>query len=293
MALTKTRPNGTGKIVGKPFTLSEGEFDQIRALVKQHTGIHLSDQKRSLVLSRLTRRLRSLGLANFTEYIKVLQGPGAEEELLNMINRITTNKTDFYRENHHFEFMTKTLLPGLVSQAQRTGQKKVRIWSAGCSSGEEPYTLAITLAEFFKNLPGWDYKILATDLDTNMLRKASAGVYDARLLEPVPRDKLNRYFTQNRGDGADTYTVSQKLRDLIIFRKFNLMSPTYPVKVPLDAVFCRNVLIYFTNQDRVRIVTNFHRVIKPGGYMFVGHSESLRQVNELFKYTGTTVYQRI
>lgn len=284
---------------GNPFTvhpvpvLSDDEFERIRALVKLHTGINLNDGKRTLVVSRLTKRLTDLGLSNFSEYIEVLQNSDPAGELMAMINRITTNKTDFFRENHHFQFLTKTLLPSILAKHQESGQRVVRVWSAGCSSGEEPYTLAITLNEFFRHRPNWQWRILATDLDTNILDRAQAGVYDRQRVSPITKKLLTRYFSRERQGDKEVFAVKPELKGNILFRRFNLMAPDFPLKVAVDFVFCRNVLIYFTHDDRVKIATNFHRIIKPGGYLFVGHSESLMLVRDLFKYIANTIYQKI
>ncbi len=275
------------------FSLSDEEFETIRRLVKAQTGISLGLHKRELVVSRLSRRLRALGLKSFAEYIQLLKEAGDSGELVHMINQITTNKTDFYREKHHFDFLSNTVLPKLYAEGERTGNRRIRCWSAGCSSGEEPYTMAITMAEFFKDRPGWDIKILATDLDTAMLRKASKGEYPAEAVEPIPKPILTRYFEKRVHDGEVFYVVKPQLRKMIVFRRFNLMAPRYPFKIQLDFIFCRNVLIYFDHDDKIAVVKKFHSVLKPGGYLFVGHSESLMAAKDLFRYVATTVYQKI
>ena len=274
----------------KSYALNDKEFDAIRTLVKEKTGISLGLHKRDLVVSRLAKRLRSLELGSFKEYIQILQDDPDGQEIVHMINRITTNKTDFYREKHHFDYMTAKLLPALYQRGESTGKRKIRVWSSASSSGEEPYTIAITMSEFFKDRPGWDWKILATDLDTTMLSKASKGEYEERLLEPVPRPILNKYFTKlGKGPGA-LYKVIPQLREKILFRKFNLMSAQYPFRVELDFIFCRNVLIYFENKEKLEIVTKMHHVLAPEGHIFVGHSESLMMAKDLYNYVGTTIY---
>jgi chemotaxis protein methyltransferase CheR len=285
--------NGERAPVVHGFRLSGREFEAIRRLVKEKTGISLGLHKQDLVISRLARRLRALEIPSFRDYLRYLEGPEGPDELVQMINRITTNKTDFFREKHHFDYLSQELLPRLHQAGEARGRRRLRVWSAGCSSGEEPYTLAMTLAEFFHGKPGWDLKILATDLDTSMLQKASAGEYEERLLEPVPRGLLHKHFTRQKRGGAVFYRANPGLRGLITFRKFNLMHPSYPIRVPLDFVFCRNVLIYFDAQDKLDIVTKFHAVLAPGGHLFVGHSESLMGAKELFHNVGTTIYQRI
>lgn len=279
--------------MGATYDLSAEEFDAIRLIVKSQTGISLGLHKRDLVISRLSRRLRALELNSFQEYIDYLNESGDEDEVVQMVNRITTNKTDFFREKHHFDFMHDKVLPALFRDGEASGRRVLRIWSAGCSSGEEPYTIAMTVATFFDKKPGWDIKILATDIDTGMLTTASAGEYEEALLEPVPRNMLAKFFARQRDASGFHYKVKPDLRKMITFRKFNFMNETYPLRPEMDIVFCRNVLIYFDNDDKKSILTKIHKVLRPGGHLFVGHSESLMMVKNLFQYVGTTVYQKI
>jgi chemotaxis protein methyltransferase CheR len=287
------QPRVPVSVMPKAFTLKPREYEAIRVLVKEKTGISLGLHKRDLVLSRLAKRLRALDLDSFRQYLDYLKGSKGSDELVQMINHITTNKTDFFRENHHFDFLTKQLFPKLYEAGERRGIRKIRAWSAGCSSGEEPYSICIIASEFFQGKPGWDFKLLATDLDTSMLQKASNRTYEAKSLEPIPRHLLHKYFKRTRNQDADFYEAAQSLRNMITFRKFNLMHPKYPLKVAMDFIFCRNVLIYFDQKDKIDIMTKFHSVLKPGGHMFVGHSESLLMVKHLYRNVGTTVYQRI
>jgi len=295
MSFEQKGQSGAGAAGGLPpaFELKPREYDAIRVLVKEKTGISLGLHKRDLVVSRLAKRLRALGLSGFQQYLDYLQGEEGADELVQMINRITTNKTDFFREKHHFDFLNDTLLPSLYEAGESSGNRKVRAWSAGCSSGEEPYTICMVAAEFFQNKPGWDFKLLATDLDTTMLQKGSAGTYEARLLEPVPRNLLSKHFNRVKRGSDIFFEAKESLRSMITFRKFNLMYPSYPLKIPMDFIFCRNVLIYFDQQDKIDIMTKFHKTLKPGGYMFVGHSESLMMVRNLYQHVGTTVYLRV
>jgi chemotaxis protein methyltransferase CheR len=285
--------DATSTSLPKAFTLKPREYEAIRVLVKEQTGINLGLRKKDLVVSRLSKRLRTLGLNNFKQYVDFLGGPEGSDELVQMINRITTNKTDFFREQHHFDFLSDHLFPELYESGKTSGVRRVRAWSAGCSSGEEPYSICMTAAEFFQTKPGWDFKLLATDLDTAMLQKASERIYEEQLLDPVPRHLKAKYFSRIRRGGEVLYEAKEQLREMITFRKFNLMHPRYPLKAPLDFIFCRNVLIYFDRQDKTDIMTKFHSVLKPSGYMFVGHSESLMMVKHLFKSVGPTVYKRI
>ncbi|KIX13586.1 CheR family methyltransferase [Dethiosulfatarculus sandiegensis] len=292
--LEKAKKRAPGnKALFTTFTLSDKEFEIIRVLVKEKTGISLGLHKRDLVVSRLSRRLRALGLSSFKDYINHLKNKDDGDELVQMINRITTNKTDFFREKHHFEYLTNILLPQLYQEGEKTGKRELRVWSAGCSSGEEPYTLAMTMSDFFKDHPNWRFKILATDLDTTILTKASQGEYDEALLNPVPKAFKARYFARRRTPDGIIYKAKPELRNLIMFRKFNLMSPSYSLKVTLDFIFCRNVMIYFDTADKTSMMEKFHKLLRPGGHVFVGHSESLMMVKHLFKYVATTTYVKV
>jgi chemotaxis protein methyltransferase CheR len=267
--------------------MTDEEFDRIRALVKTNTGISLGDNKRDLVVSRLSQRIRKLRLDSFSQYLQVLEQAGDGGELVNMINRITTNKTDFFRENHHFNYLKETVLPEIAAGKER----RVRFWSAGCSSGQEPYTLAITLQEFFAGKPGFDVRILATDLDTNMLHMADEGIYQAEQLSPVHPDLVRKYFNKLSGN---MYQVKPVLRSMLTLRKFNFITNlSYKIKVPLDVIFCRNVMIYFDAQEKADVVQRFAGALKPRGYLFVGHSESLMMAKDTFINVGPTIYRKV
>ncbi len=288
----KPRPGVQG-MLPKTLHLSQEDYEIIRRLVKQKTGINLGLHKRDLVVSRLAKRLREMNLASFSEYVRFLQDESGDVEMINMINLITTNKTDFFREKHHFDFLAETVLPEIHERGEASGQKVLRCWSAGCSSGEEPYSIAIVISEFFKKKPGWTAKILASDLDTTVLTKARDGIYEASQVEPIPRPLLTRYFDRRPHNGEVFYEVKPALKRMITYRKFNLMAPRYPLKVKLDFIFCRNVLIYFDNNDKRSIVSKFHAVLRPEGFLFIGHSESLMMAKDLYQSVGTTVYRRL
>ena len=203
----------------KGFSITEEEFDLFRKLIHQITGISLSGHKRELVVSRLARRLRALNLTSFRDYYDLLvNDPRGQAEMGQLVNRITTNKTDFYREDHHFKYLSEVVLPELVKEKSKTGPRRIRAWSAACSTGEEPYTLAITMSEFFADHPGWDVKLLATDLDTEVLAFASRGRYDQTRVEPVPKPFLSKYFHRVPGPGNPVYEVAESLKKMIVFR---------------------------------------------------------------------------
>ncbi len=268
------------------FSITTDEFHRFRTLIYDESGISLSDQKQSLLASRLSKRLRDLGAATFSEYYaKVTEDP-TREEFTRMLDLISTNKTDFFREPKHFDFLRERILPELESA------KRIRIWSSACSSGEEPYTIAMTLYEGVRNPERWDFKILASDLSTRVLAKAAAGTYDQDRFRDVPPDVIKRHFLRGRGDHTGVFKVKPHLTSAITFRRLNLMDDHFPIKNPLDLIFCRNVMIYFDRPTQETLVNKFHHYLKPGGYLFIGHSESLQWVTHPFKSIAPTIYQK-
>lgn len=276
------------------YRINDTEFELLRSLIKNLTGINLSNQKKMLVVSRLSKRLRTLGLASFTAYYKyVTEDINGRGEIDHLINRMTTNKTDFYRESHHFDFLQRIALPEVYEEGGKHGNLKVRVWSAGCSSGEEPYTIAITLQEFFKLKPGWDVKILATDLDTEMLDKCRAGIYEDHIVSPIPIEYLRAYFKKGVGENEGLFMVKDVLKDLAVFRRHNMVYDSLPAKSPFDIIFCRNVIIYFDEETKMRVINQFYNALKEGGYLFLGHSESPVGSEDKFKLLGNSLYRKI
>ena len=273
----------------REFEFGNEDFEALRQLVKQLTGINLSDQKRELVYGRLARRLRVLHLRTFAEYRDLLASDGGRE-IGEFCNAITTNLTSFFRESHHFEYLRDQVLQPMV--ANRTASRRVRIWSAGCSTGEEAYSLAMTVIESIPDLRTWDVKILATDLDSDVLAKAQRGIYAAERVRPLGPQRLSRFFAERRGgrEGA-TFEVKPELTSLITFKQLNLMHPL-PMKGPLDAIFCRNVVIYFDKDTQRELFSRIAQLQRPGNLLFLGHSESLFKVSESYTPIGKTVYRR-
>jgi chemotaxis protein methyltransferase CheR len=277
-------------LIASSFDLTDKEFRLFKEIIYEETGIHLSEQKKRLIIARLSRRLRALELKNFTEYYQYLcNSTHAQKELINLINRITTNKTDFFREMHHFAFLTETALPEIIKKGETSGNRQLRVWSAGCSSGEEPYSIAMTIADAFSGHRGWDIKILATDLDTQILGKATNASYNTQTIAPVPDKYLTKYFTRKN----NTYTIIPQIQSMVSFRRLNLMDETFPMKKPFDIVFCRNVIIYFDQETKDRLMKKIHGHLKKDGYMFIGHSESLMSMKGIFEYIKTTIYKGI
>lgn len=269
------------------FKFTQKDFDHLRKLVTQHSGITLSDAKKSLVYGRLARRLRKLGLTSFKEYCQILDG-GDEEELSNFINAITTNLTSFFRENHHFDFLNKKLLP---AYKQNNSSRRLRIWSAGCSTGEEPYSIAATLYDFFKADTGWDIKILATDLDTNVVAHGKAGIYNEKTIEDLSSQQRQRWFKKGTGTNEGMYRVIPEIRQMITFRPLNLMRE-WPMKNQFDIIFCRNVVIYFDKEAKKKLFERYANIMPDDGYLFIGHSENLFRTSDRFDSIGHTIYQK-
>lgn len=269
-----------------PYTevsLTREDFVAIAAMVRETAGIVLSDAKRELVYSRLRRRLRALGLDSFAAYRAVLDAPDGAAERVRMINAITTNLTGFFREGHHFDYLGTEVLP----QLPRT--RRLRIWSAGCSSGEEPYTLAMVLHRAMPDLDAWDARILATDIDTDMVATGAAGRYAMERTAAIPAELRRAHV---RRIDADTVEMGAELKALIAFRPLNLLGD-WPMRGPFDVIFCRNVVIYFDKPTQRELFDRFADMLTPDGHLFVGHSESLHQVTDRFRHLGRTIHRRV
>jgi chemotaxis protein methyltransferase CheR len=270
------------------FPLAEHDFQVIARRLKDLTGIALGGRKRQLVYSRLSRRLRELGLQSFTDYCRLLEGPQGEAECREMVNAMTTNLTAFFREPHHFAFLADALLAERGPQAWTSADRRLRIWSAGCSSGEEPYSIAMTVRRSRPDLAPPEARILATDIDTRMIAVAAAGRYDSARGAAIPA--CHRAFVRKLD--ARTVEMDDALKALIVFKALNLFEP-WPMRGPFDAIFCRNVIIYFDKAAQRALVERFSRMLAPGGFLFIGHSESLFKVSDQFRHVGRTIYQRL
>jgi chemotaxis protein methyltransferase CheR len=270
------------------FVFTEADFNRVRTVVHTHAGIHLADSKQNLVYNRLARRLRTLGFDNFQAYLSWVEGEGKDEEFTHLINAITTNLTFFFREIHHFEFLEQDLFPALIKKNADT--RKIRIWSAGCSTGEEPYSLAIVAKECFPE--GWDVRIDASDLDTNVVETGKEGVYSIDALKGVSQERVKRWFFRGSGANAGMVKVKPELKTLIRFQQVNLMND-WPWNESFDIIFCRNVVIYFDKPTQQKLFARYHQSLKTDGHLFIGHSESLYKVSEQFKLLGKTIYQKI
>ena len=272
----------------REFKFTNRDFRWVTSEIHSRAGISLSDAKRDLVYNRLSRRLRALGLESVSDYRQVIER-GDRDEAVEFVNAITTNVTSFFREDHHFDFLSRVALPEIRQKNRSSG--RIRIWSAGCSSGEEPYSIAMTLLQSGVDVSRWDIRVLATDIDTKVVEKARQGVYPLERVEPVGKARLHRWFHRGSGDNQGRVRVIEPLRDLITFRTLNLMGE-WPMNGPFDVIFCRNVMIYFDKDTQQRLLERYADLLVEGGYLIIGHSESVGTC-ERFESVGRTIYRKL
>ncbi|WCL47979.1 CheR family methyltransferase [Leptospira sp. GIMC2001] len=275
-------------------TIQDSEFEYLKDLIYKKTGIFLAPHKKIMVQSRLNVRLRVHNLNSFEEYVQRLKSSASflETEITDLINRITTNKTDFFRENHHFEFLKDTFFPYMEEESKKTGNKKIRIWCSASSTGEEPYSIAITALEFFGGKPGWNIKIIASDIDTNVIQLAKTGIYKFDRLDVVSENMKQKYFTKSVKDNVIYYEAKPNIKSLIEYKKINLLEKPYPLGEKMDLIFCRNVIIYFDKPTQKQLFSNFEEVLCPFGYLIIGHSETMFGISDKYKFLGHTIYQK-
>lgn len=269
------------------FDFSDKDFKRVKSMVYDFAGIDLNESKKNLVYNRLAKRIRFLQMNRFSEYLDYVEEVG-EEEFVNLINAITTNLTFFFRENHHFEYLANQVIPHLL--AKNKASKKIRIWSAGCSTGEEPYSLAVVLKEAVP--AGWDARVLATDLDTTVVETAQRGVYNIERLKGVSEARKKRWFLKGSGDRAGFVKVKPELQQIIDFGQINLMNE-WPIRDKIDVIFCRNVVIYFDKPTQSKLFNRYADLLQEEGHLFIGHSESLYKVCDRFELLGQTVYRKL
>jgi len=272
--------------------LSTGDYTRLCGLIYAQAGIHLGTEKKTMLEARVKRRLKALDRTSFGGYCDYLFGhQGMKDEIVSLLDAVTTNKTDFFREPKHFEFLVQKALPNLTS-ANASG-RPLLIWSAGCSTGEEPYTLAIVLSEYALTHPGFRFRLLATDISTAVLAKAEMGVYSKEVVGPVPDPLKRKYFMRSRDSSSDKVRVTPELRRLIEFRRLNFMDADYGVAEKVDAIFCRNVIIYFDRPTQERILKKLSLHLVPHGYMFVGHAETLHDMDLPLAPVAPSLYRRV
>ncbi|NRD72266.1 protein-glutamate O-methyltransferase CheR [Shewanella sp. VB17] len=261
--------------------MTQADFEFIRSLAYENTGIVLPERKKHMVYSRLSRRLRQLKLTNFAQYCSYVSN--TPDERMNFINALTTNLTAFFREEHHFSYLEQVIVP----QWKKENKNRLRIWSSACSTGEEPYSIAMTLEKHFPSTKS-DLKILATDLDTNVLQKAAAGTYSCDSVTNLP-DRYTEKYVSHTPDNQHIQMRSN-IQKMIHFKQLNLLEK-WPMTGPFDIIFCRNVLIYFDNETKKKIIAKFRKMLSPHGYLFIGHSETLMNISEEFDLIGQTIYR--
>ena len=277
-------------LFAEEVNLTDEDFQQVSQIVYDHCGINLHDGKKELIRARLAKKLREGGFRTFSDYMNHLSNDASGKEFSAFIDVLSTNLTSFFRERQHFEYLQNNLLPRLVEKKSKQNNYRLRAWSAGCSSGEEPYTIAITLLDTIQR-GRWDIKVLATDISTRILEKAKAGIYPAERIEPVPVQQRNKYMVAKKCGSQKQFEVADCLREIIVFRYLNLMEE-WPMTGPLDFIFCRNVMIYFDKQTQAMLVNRFYKLLDSGGVLFTGHSESLTGIDHQFKYIQPTIYMK-
>lgn len=274
--------------------LKDRELKRVARFIENEVGIQLPASKHTLVEGRLRKRMRKLGFSDFKTYLDhTLDSPEGDHEKLHMIDVITTNKTSFFRESEHFDYLANHALPVMEQNRKRDGRRGLDLWSAGCSTGEEPYTLSMVLHETASVLTGLNFNILATDISPNCLQIARNAIYTERQITSVPLPLRQKYFLKSRNSDDELVQMGPQLRSSISFDRLNLMDKDYRLKNKMDAIFCRNVMIYFNNQIREELVARFEEQLVPGGYLFVGHSESLNGINTELKQVAPMVYKRL
>jgi chemotaxis protein methyltransferase CheR len=272
-------------------SISNSDMVRLRTLIYMQSGINLSAEKRTMLELRLRPRLRLLTMNSYREYCDYVFSPrGQRDEIVPLLDAVTTNKTDFFREPDHFEYLAKKAVPE-VMEGIGSG-RPLLVWSAGCSSGEEPYTLSMVLSEYANTHPGFRFRVLATDLCTTVLEKASLAVFSAELAAPVPTELRRRYFLRSRESGSTLMRIVPELRSLVEFRRLNFMDSDYGLKEKADVIFCRNVIIYFDRSTQEHILQKLAHHLAPGGYIFLGHSEALSGLDLPLVSVGPSTYRK-
>ncbi len=279
----ESRPEGS-----RATTLPTRLFREFSGIISRECGIKLPDSKKIMLASRIRKRLRALSLGSFEEYRDFFHGPRRGEELVHLIDVVTTNTTQFFREPRHFEILSQRILPEWSSFHQ---QKVYRIWSAGCSSGEEPYTLAMILKEYEAATPGFAFAILATDISTSILQRAIKGIYPRERAEKIPESLQRKYLLRSRDRTVGLMRMAPEIRSRVEFSRLNFMEE-FDLEEPMQAVFCRNVLIYFDRATQERVLRRICRHLAPGGHLFIGHSESLAGMGLPLRHVAPTVYRK-
>jgi chemotaxis protein methyltransferase CheR len=279
--------------IAKPMT--QAEFSRFSEFIIGQCGIKMPPSKKIMLEARLQKRLRALNIPTFKEYFAFIHGEDGRGELVHMLDAVTTNKTDFFREPVHFQYLAKTILPEVLSEQEgsKRRERPLFLWSAGCSTGEEPYTLAMVLSEFAHQHPALRFSIIATDISTKVLDCARAGIYDEDRIAAVPGALKQRYVLRSKDRERNLVRITPELRAAVQFKRLNLMEESFSFSEPLDVIFCRNVIIYFDRSTQERLISRFCRVLRPDGYLFLGHSESVHGFDLPLRRITSTVYRKI
>jgi len=276
------------KIYGE---LSDSDFKRLSKFIYDNYGINLYPQKKVLVVSRLQKRLAKLGMKSYTEYCDyVLSNENGQKEAVHMIDRISTNKTDFFREADHFDYLGGSMLQEYLTE---TKKDRIKLWSAGCSSGEEPYTIAMVLNEFKANNSPFNFDIYASDISTTVLKKANKAIYPTSDLAQIPNNYKNKYLLKSKDSSKQQIRIAPNIRNKVKLFRYNLLSDKTPFNQPLDIIFCRNTLIYFDRETQQKVVSNLIDELSEGGYLFLGHSESLINMGFSLKHVFPSVYKKV
>lgn len=290
-----TRGRNSGTMIPPLCTMSDREFEQFSRFIYDEAGIKMPPAKKTMLEARLQKRLKALDIHSFREYADfVFSDTGRDQELIHLIDVVTTNKTDFFREPHHFDFLVRQAIPAMreTRDAGESPLNPFRIWSAGCSTGEEPYTMAMVLAEYAASHPGFRFSILASDICTRVLQSAASAVYTEERTDTIPLPLKKKYLLRSKDRSRGLVRIAPALRSMISFKRVNFMDDHFGIQEKQDVIFCRNVIIYFDKETQAALMRKFHRHLQPGGFLFIGHSETLNGLDVPFTQVGNTVYRR-
>jgi chemotaxis protein methyltransferase CheR len=275
--------------------MTQAEFTRFSEFIIGQCGIKMPPSKKIMLEARLQKRLRSLEIPSYNEYYQYIQSEGGSGELVHMLDAVTTNKTEFFRESIHFQYLAQSILPEALSEQEgsKLKDRPLFFWSAGCSTGEEPYTLAMVLSEFAHQHPSFRFSVIATDISTKVLDRARDGIYDEDRTAVIPLALKQRYVLRSKDRGKNLVRIVPELRAAVQFKRLNLMDESFSFSEPLDVIFCRNVIIYFDRSTQERLINRFCRVLKPEGHLFLGHSESVHGLDLPLRRITSTVYRKI
>jgi chemotaxis protein methyltransferase CheR len=275
-------------------TMSNADFLRLSKLIQDFCGIKLPPAKKTMLEGRLRKRLNALGMETFDRYCDhIFDSKSAGDEYVHMLDAVTTNKTDFFRESNHFDYLLRRVLPELVSSQGLGIGKMLNVWSAGCSTGEEPYTLAMVLSDFSERVPGFHFSVLGTDISTKVLSKAMSGIYEHDRVDPIPMPFRKKYLLRSKSENPGLVRIAPELRSSVRFARLNLMEDDYGIREQMGVIFCRNVVIYFDRPTQERLLNRLSQHLISGGYLFMGHSESIHGMDLPLVPTATTIHRKI